>query len=240
MRPRISILEAFGLWSVGPSVGRSVRLSSKSTENGLWRILNVFRQCWTRKKEGQVGRRKEEWGTRRKDGRGGRNNEEKGATRKVQKIKKLLKKNEKVDAHRLPLGLVLVRAFFYPGTRLYILRVYVAHPDTLSFTRLSYNLQNTTREVHWRFGTTVLKEQVFPRFWRPLHGNAWNCCGTLLTEKDADLPAWDSVRTFNCLLFHYLFRAGTTSRTWVLATLPISFLRLQSSRYNILLCHSQT
>ena len=62
---------------VGPSVGPSVMLSSKSMKNGLLRILNDLDSAGRGKK-----RDEEEGGMRRKEGRGGRRDEEEGGTRR--------------------------------------------------------------------------------------------------------------------------------------------------------------
>ena len=52
-----------------------------------------MRQCWSRKKEEQGGRRGEdEGGARRKEGQGGRSDEEEGATRRVKNEKVVKKK----------------------------------------------------------------------------------------------------------------------------------------------------
>ena len=51
-------------WLVGPLVGRSVMLSSKSLKNGLLRILNILDSAGRGKKEGR-GKRDEEGGVRR-------------------------------------------------------------------------------------------------------------------------------------------------------------------------------
>ena len=82
--------------SVGPLVGRSVTLSSKSMKNGHFRILNDLNNAGrgrkreeeggTRRKEGRGGRRdKEEGGTRSKEGGGERSDVEEGAMRRVKK-----------------------------------------------------------------------------------------------------------------------------------------------------------
>ena len=84
--------------SVGPLVGPSVMLSSKSMKNGLLRILNDLDSAG-RGKEGWGGRRdEEEGGTRRKEGRGEWKNEK---VVKKWKMKKSLK-----DASLASLGLV--------------------------------------------------------------------------------------------------------------------------------------
>ena len=63
-------------WSVGPSVRRSVMLSSKLMKNRLLRILNDLDSAGQGKKrdeeEGGTRRNEEEAGTRRKEGQGGR------------------------------------------------------------------------------------------------------------------------------------------------------------------------
>ena len=69
-------------WLVGPSVGPSVTLSSKSMKNGLLGILSDRESTGRGRK-----RNKEEGGRRRKEGRGGRSDEEEGATRIVKKCK---------------------------------------------------------------------------------------------------------------------------------------------------------
>ena len=62
---------------VGPSVRRSVRNAFvQIAEKWTYTDSKLFRQCWTRKKEGRGG-------TRRKEGRGGRIDKEEGATRRV-------------------------------------------------------------------------------------------------------------------------------------------------------------
>ena len=62
--------------SVGPSVRRSVMLSSKSIKNGLLRIVNDLDSAGRGKK-----RDKEEGGAWRKEGRGGRMDGEEGELR---------------------------------------------------------------------------------------------------------------------------------------------------------------
>ena len=71
-------------WSVGPLVGWSVMLSSKSMKKRLLRILNNLDSVGQGKK-----RAEEEGGTGRKEGRGGRRDE------KSEKMKKLLTKKKK-------------------------------------------------------------------------------------------------------------------------------------------------
>ena len=75
--------------SVGPSVGRSVTLSSKSMKNGLLWILSDRDSAGRGRK-----RNKEEGGTRRKEGRGGRSDEEEGVTRRKERQGE--RKNEKI------------------------------------------------------------------------------------------------------------------------------------------------
>ena len=75
-------------WSVGPLVGPSVMLLSKSIKNGLLRILNDLDSAGQGKKRDEGAgetRRKEEGGRRSKEGRGGRRNGEEGGTRRVKK-----------------------------------------------------------------------------------------------------------------------------------------------------------
>ena len=88
MRPRISIR---GLVRplVGPSVGRSVTLSSKSMKNGLLWILSDWDSAGRGRK-----RNKEEGGTRRNEVRGGTRGKEEGATRRKEQRGEW--KNEKV------------------------------------------------------------------------------------------------------------------------------------------------
>ena len=77
--------------SVRPSTGPSVRWSVgnafvKIDEKWPFKDSKRLRQCWTRKKEEQGGRRdEEEGGARRKERRGGRSDEEEGVTRRVKK-----------------------------------------------------------------------------------------------------------------------------------------------------------
>ena len=83
-------------WSVGPSVRWLVGNAFVQIDE-KWPITDSkwFRQCWTRKKEGQGGRRdEEEGGTRRKEGRGVRRDAEKGATWRKERWGEW--KNEKV------------------------------------------------------------------------------------------------------------------------------------------------
>ena len=78
MRPPSSIR---GL--VHPSVDRLVGPSAFVKIGEKWTLTDSkgFRQCWTRKKEGQGGRRDEEEGAmRRKEQCGGRGDEGEGAT----------------------------------------------------------------------------------------------------------------------------------------------------------------
>ncbi len=89
------------------SVGRSVRRLVRPLVGNAFVKIDKKRPftAWTRKKEGQGGRRnKEERGTRRKEGRGVRSDEE------SEKMRKLLKemKNEKLTRGRIvdPRGLV--------------------------------------------------------------------------------------------------------------------------------------
>ena len=102
MHPRISIrglVRPLVGWFVGRLVGRSVgNAFVKIDEKWTFTDSKLFRQCWTRKKEGRGGRRRggrrdeEEGGKRRKDGRGGRSDVEGTAMRRG---KKVVKKNEK-------------------------------------------------------------------------------------------------------------------------------------------------
>ena len=90
--------------SVGPLVGRSVMLSSKSMKNWLIWILNDLDSA------GRGGRRdEEEGGTRRKEERGGRRDERKkgrGEWKNEKVAKKWKMKKSLKDASLASLGLV--------------------------------------------------------------------------------------------------------------------------------------
>ena len=94
MRPRISI-RGLVRPSVGPLVRPSVRPSRFVKIDEKWPFTNSkwFRQCWTRKKDGQRRKRdKEGRGTRRKEEQEGKSDEESEEMKRLRKKKWKMKK----------------------------------------------------------------------------------------------------------------------------------------------------
>ena len=152
-------------WLVGPSVRRSVMLSSKSMKNRLLRILNDLDSAGRGKKrdveEGGT-RRKEEWGGRRVEDEGGAGRKEgRGEWKKEKAVTKM--KNEKVAKGRI-IGLAGTCFFLLEQTR--PSEPYRAVLALNQFCLLSYNYNY--------FYSIFLQGLIFLEVWAVIFATNWN------------------------------------------------------------------